>query len=203
MSLTQAPINQTVQNNKDADDLKDVLKDHQLLKSRSIFLSEAVTSETAKKVVSDLLVLDQEKKPIYFYVNSPGGEVNSGFAIYDVIRFLQSEVYIINVGLCASIATIINIAVEPKRRFSLPNTRYLIHQPLISGQIQAPTTDLEIHANQILLTRERINKLLAEACKQDFERIQEDTNRDYWMTAQEALDYGLIGKIIDHKKELK
>ena len=179
-------------------------REAKLLESRSLFLSEAVTSNTAKKFVTDLLTLDaQNQDPIYLYVNSPGGEVNSGFSIYDTIRFIGSPVTVITTGLCASIATIINIAVPKERRLSTPNSKFLIHQPLISGQVYGQASDIEITANQILKTREKLNKLLAEACGQKFEKLEEDTTRDYWMSAQESLDYGLIGRIVESKKEIK
>lgn len=174
-----------------------------LLKHRTIFLSDAVTSETAKQVITDLLLLDfKEKSPITLYLNSPGGEVISGFAIYDTIRFIHSEVTVITAGFCASIATIINIAVPKERRLGLPSSSYLIHQPLISGQVYGQATDIEITANEIVKTRARANKLLAEACGQDLERLEEDSQRDYWMSAKEALDYGLIGRIVSHKKDI-
>lgn len=179
-------------------------REAKLLESRSLFLSEAVTSTTAKKFVTDLLTLDaQNQDPIYLYINSPGGEVNSGFAIYDTIRYINSPVTVITAGLCASIATIINIAVPKERRLSLPNSKFLIHQPLISGQVYGQASDIEITATQILKTREKINKLLAEACGQKFEKLEEDTTRDYWMSAGESLEYGLIGKIVENKKEVK
>src|SRR5690606_12835378 len=123
-----------------------------------------------------------------------------GFAIYDTIRFITSEVTIVNTGLCASIATIINIAAKKENRLSMPNTRFLIHQPLIGGQLRGPATDLEIHANEILKTRERINKMLAEECGQPLSRVEKDTMRDYWMNAGEALEYGLISKVISSIK---
>lgn len=178
-------------------------KDLRLLEGRSILISEAVSSKTAERVVKDLILLDEiSKDPIYIYVNSPGGEVNSGFAIFDTMRFVQSEIKVINIGLCASIATVINIAAKKENRFTMENTKFLIHQPLISGQIVAPASDLEITALQIQKTRDRINQLLAEECGQNIKKVAEDTNRDYWMTAAEARDYGLVSKIIKHKKEI-
>ena len=118
------------------------------------------------------------------------------------MRYVRSPVRLVNTGLCASIATIINIAAPKEQRYSLPNARFLIHQPLIMGQIEGQASDLEITAKEILKLREKINKLLAEACGQSIDRVGEDTTRDYWMTADEALDYGLINKIITSKDEL-
>lgn len=178
-------------------------KEQQLLKERTIFLSDAVTSKTAKDVITSLLTLDsQSKETIYLYVNSPGGEVNSGFAIYDTIRFLNSPVKVITAGLCASIATIINIAVPKENRLTLPNSRFLIHQPLIQGQIFGQASDIEITANEITKTRKKINELLAKECEQTIEKVTEDTTRDYWMSSEEALKYGLINRIIKSKKEI-
>ena len=186
-----------------AEELAQTNLNAQLQKSRTIMISEGVNAQTTQKVVSALLLMDEEDtKPIKLFINSPGGEVNSGFAIFDTIRFIKSPVYVVNSGLCASIATIINVAVPAKRRFSLPNSRFLIHQPLISGQVQGQASDIEITANEILKTREKINRILSQECQQKFEKVEEDTLRDYWMTAQEALEYGLIGKIIEGKDQL-
>ncbi|MBI2603149.1 MAG: ATP-dependent Clp protease proteolytic subunit [Deltaproteobacteria bacterium] len=180
------------------------LKDMKLFQVRGILISEAVDSSTAERVVRDLLILDEEnKEPIKIYINSPGGEVNSGFAIFDTIRFIDSEVKVVNIGLCASIATIINIAAKKENRFAMPNSKFLIHQPLISGQVIGPASDIEITANQILKTRERLNQLLAEECGQDLKKVEEDTVRDYWMTAPEACDYGLVTRVVRSKKEIQ
>jgi ATP-dependent Clp protease protease subunit len=184
-------------------ELSSQTREQKLFKQRSLFLCEAVSAQTAKKFVSDLLILNQENQdPITLYVNSPGGEVTSGFAIYDTIKFIKAPVHIINTGLCASIATIINVAVPKKHRFSMPNTRFLIHQPLIHGWVQGPAADVEITANEIVKTRETLNRILSTECDQPFAKICEDTLRDYWMNAPEALDYGLIGSILTHQKEL-
>jgi ATP-dependent Clp protease, protease subunit len=178
-------------------------RERSLLQSRSLMISEGVTSSTAEKIVSNLLVLDNQKvAPIYIYLNSPGGEINSGFSIYDTIKYIESEVIVINTGLCASIATIINIAAKKGNRYSMENSRFLIHQPLISGQIFAQASDVEITAEQMSKIRDRINQLLAQECGQKFEKIEKDCVRDYWMSAKEALEYGLIDKIISSKKEI-
>lgn len=180
------------------------VREQKLLESRTIFMSEGVSSDTARRIVSDLLILDSvSNDPIYLYINSPGGEVNSGFAIYDTIRFIKSEVKVVNAGLCASIATIINCAVKKENRFSLPNTRFLIHQPLIMGHIQGQASDLEIQANEILKTREKLNGILSTECGQPLERVEKDTLRDYWMTADESKEYGLITHIVTNATELK
>lgn len=184
-------------------DLLSQIRENRLIDHRTIFISEGVSSETADRVISSLLIMDaQNHDTIDIYLNSPGGEVNSGLAIHDTIRYIHSPVRIINAGLCASIATIINVSVARERRFSLPNSKFLIHQPLISGYVQGPTADIEITANQIMKTRENLNKILADACGKSVKKLEEDTQRDYWMSAAEALEYGLIGKLIDHKKDL-
>lgn len=186
------------------DDLRSAFNDNKLLEERIVFISEGIDSSVAKRVVGALLTLESKDpgKPITIYQNSPGGEVNSGFAIYDTIRFISSPVTIVNTGLCASIATIINIAAKKENRVSMPNCKFLIHQPLIGGQIRGPAADLEIHAREILKTREKINKMLAEECNQPIERVEKDTMRDYWMSANEALDYGLVSKIVENISEL-
>ncbi|TWW12325.1 ATP-dependent Clp protease proteolytic subunit S14 [Planctomyces bekefii] len=176
-----------------------------LLQRRRVFISEAITAKSAKRYISDLLALDAEKpgEPITLYLNSPGGEVNSGFAIYDTIRFIQSPVTIVNTGLCASIATVINVAAKKDRRVTMPNAKFLIHQPLIPGQVYGQASDLEITAREILKTREKINKILAKETGTPLEKVEKDTVRDYWMNAQEAVEYGLVSKIVETYKDLE
>ncbi len=182
-----------------------VVGDSHLYKQRALFISEAIDSTVAKRVISQLLAMEAEKPgtPITMYLNSPGGEVTSGFAIYDTMRFISSDVRVVSTGLTASIATIIFIGAEKQHRYSMPNAKFLIHQPLIPGQIRGQASDLEITARDILKTRERLNQLLAKECGQPLERIEKDTNRDFWMTASEALEYGLVNKIIESIKEVK
>ncbi len=185
------------------DDVLRHFSELRLLEARAIFISEGVDASVAQRVISNLLVLDeQSNETISVYLNSPGGEINSGFAIFDTLRYVNSPVRVINTGLCASIATIINISVPKEQRYALPNARFLIHQPLIMGQVEGQASDLEITAKEILKLREKINELLAEACGQSIARIAEDTARDYWMTAREALEYGLVSKIVTRKDEL-
>ena len=190
-------------NNQSIESLWRNFTDAELRDGRSLFVSEAVTSDTASKVISSLLVLDaRSQDPITIYLNSPGGEVNSGFAIYDTIRYLSSEVFIINTGLCASIATIINVSVKKANRLSMLNARFLIHQPHIPSQITGPASDIEITATEIVKTRSKLNQILSEECGQPLSKIEEDTQRDYWMSATEALEYGLITKIVKNKNDL-
>jgi ATP-dependent Clp protease protease subunit len=191
-------------NNIGLDQVAQQLTENKLLDRRTIFVSEGINSAVAKRVINQLLTMEFDKPgaPINLFLNSPGGEVNSGFAIYDTIRFIKSDVRIINTGLCASIATIINIGAKKKNRLSLPNCKFLIHQPLIPGQIYGQASDIEIHAREILKTRQKINELLSKECGQPLERVEKDTTRDYWMNAGEALEYGLINKVIENIAEL-
>jgi ATP-dependent Clp protease protease subunit len=182
-------------NNFGLEQIASAQSEARLLENRVIMISEGINSAVAKRVVQHLLSLDAvSSKPIFMYVNSPGGEVNSGFSIYDTMRYLKSEVRVINTGLCASIATIINLGAPKKYRMS--NTKFLIHQPLIGGHVQGPASDLEITAREIIKTRAKINQMLSEECGQPLPKVEEDTSRDYWMSAKEALEYGLIAKII-------
>jgi ATP-dependent Clp protease protease subunit len=163
-----------------------------------------VTNDVANRVISALLLLDAEdsKEPITVVQNSPGGSVNDGMAIHDAMRYVRAPVKVICVGLTASIATITLLGAEKKDRVSLPNTRFLIHQPLIPGNIVGPASDLEITAQEILKTRAKINQMLADETGQPIERVQGDTQRDYWMNAKEAAEYGLIDRVIDSAKDL-
>ncbi len=181
------------------------LTEQRLLDKRTIFVSEGINAAVAKRIINQILALEYEKPntPINLYLNSPGGEVNSGFAIYDTIRFVSSDVRIINTGLCASIATIINIAAKKQHRFSMPNCKFLIHQPLIPGQIYGQASDIEIHAREILKTRQKINELLSKECSQPISKVEKDTTRDYWMNAGEALEYGLVTKIIENISDVR
>lgn len=169
-----------------------------LFDRRLIVLSEAIHGQSAKRVIEQLLALELEdpSKDITLFLNSPGGEVSAGFGIYDAIRFIRPKVTIVVTGLAASIATVILLAADKARRISLPNSRLLIHQPLLSGNVQGQASDIEIHAKEILKTREKIAELYKRETGQPLERIKRDIERDYWMTPQEALEYGLITKIV-------
>jgi ATP-dependent Clp protease protease subunit len=175
-----------------------------LLKARTVVISSAIDDKVAARVIHELLVLeaDDATKPITVYLNSPGGSVTAGFAIYDSMRFVQPRVRVVCVGLTASIGTIILLGAAKEDRLCLPSTRLLIHQPLIPGNVYGPASDLEITANEILKTRARINDLLAAETGQPRSRIDADTQRDYWMTAEEALAYGLVSRIVTARSEL-
>jgi ATP-dependent Clp protease protease subunit len=139
-------------------------------------------------------------EPVRIFIDSPGGDADAGFAIFDMIRFVQPPVWTVGMGLVASAAAIILLASPMERRVGLPNSHYLIHQPL-SG-IRGVATDIEIHAKELDKLKEKINRLIAEETGKPFEQVEKDTDRDYWMTGSEALDYGLLSKVIKSRSEL-
>ncbi|HUX42887.1 MAG TPA: ATP-dependent Clp protease proteolytic subunit [Rectinemataceae bacterium] len=164
------------------------------LKTRTILLTGEIDKDQGERVIRQLLLLESlSEDPINLFVDSPGGDVDAGFAIFDMIRFVKAPVRILGMGLVASAAALILLAVPKDRRFGLPNSHYLIHQPL-SG-IRGVATDIEIHARELEKARDRINRIIAEETGQTFERVIKDTDRDYWMNSEEALAYGLISKI--------
>lgn len=175
-----------------------------LLKSRTVLLSSEVSPGSARRVIEQLLVLeaDDAGAPITLVLNSPGGEVHSGFAIFDVIRFLRAPVRVVCAGLTASIATVILLAVPKDRRIALPHARLLIHQPLFHGAVYGPASDLEITANEILKTKDLINRLIADETGRAFDQVTRDTERDFWLSATEARDYGLVGRVVTTRDEL-
>ena len=174
-----------------------------LLKDRIIMLSGPVTDDLANSIISQLLFLDAQdsEKDIYLYINSPGGSVTAGLAIYDTMNFVKADVQTIVMGMAASMASVLATAGTKGKRFALPNSEIMIHQPL--GGAQGQATEIEIAARHILKTRERLNKILAERTGQPIEVIEKDTDRDNFMTAQEAKDYGLIDEIMVSSKNLK
>ena len=174
-----------------------------LLASRTIVLSGGVDAELAQKVIQQLVLLDHAdpKAGITMIINSPGGEVFSGFSIFDVMLFISAPVCTVVSGLAASMGSIIALAPDPERRFALPNSKFLIHQPLMTGY-QGRATDLEIQAKEILRDRDRIIALYAEKTKRKAEEIGRDIDRDNWMSVEEALEYGLVGKIIKKREEI-
>ena len=168
----------------------------QMLKARSILISEAVSDKLARRVQSQLILMqmDDEKSPITVYINSPGGSADSGFAIYDALRFFKPPIRTIVNGLCASAAIIIHLAAPKERRFSLPNGRFLIHQP--STYVQGSASDIEISANEILKLRERYNEIVGEECGKTAEQVTKDADRDFWLSPEEAKKYGLVSKVV-------
>ena len=170
-----------------------------LLKDRIIFLSDEVNDTTASLVVAQLLFLEAEDpdKDIHLYINSPGGSVTAGMAIYDTMQYIKPDVSTICIGLAASMGAFLLNAGAKGKRFALPNSEIMIHQPL--GGAKGQATDIEIHAKWILKIRERLNQILSERTGQPIEKIQEDTERDNFMSAQEAKEYGLIDEVIEKK----
>jgi len=172
-----------------------------LLKERVIFLVGPVNDHTANLVVAQLLFLESENpdKDISLYINSPGGSVSAGLAIYDTMQFIKPDVSTLCTGLAASMGAFLLAAGAKGKRFSLPNSRIMIHQPL--GGASGQASDIEIQAREILYLRERLNSILAEKTGQNIEQISRDTDRDNFMSAEQAVDYGMIDKVLTHRSE--
>ena len=175
--------------------------DEKLFKSRTITIFGESDEKVARAVTERLLALAAESDdPIIIYISSPGGHVESGDVVYDMINFIKPDVKIIGTGWVASAATTIFLAAKKKNRFALPNTRFLVHQP--SGGSRGDATDIAIQAEQIVKMKTRINQLIADETGQPLERVAEDTDRDYWMNVEEALDYGILGKVVKSSSEI-
>jgi ATP-dependent Clp protease protease subunit len=170
-----------------------------LLRERVVFLVGPVNDQTANLVVAQLLFLESENpdKDISLYINSPGGSVTSGMSIFDTMQFIKPDVSTLCMGMAASMGAFLLAAGAKGKRFALPNSRIMIHQPL--GGAQGQATDIEIHAREILRTREQLNRILAERTGQPLEKIQADTERDYFMSAHESKAYGLIDQVLDKR----
>ena len=175
-----------------------------LLKERIIFLVGPVDDHTANLVVAQLLFLESENpdKDIYFYINSPGGSVTAGMSIYDTMKFIKPDVQTLCLGQAASMGAFLLSAGTKGKRFALPNSRVMIHQPLISGGLGGQASDIEIHARELLKLKEKLNQMLAEHTGKPLEQIERDTDRDNFMSAQEAADYGLIDKVITTRADV-
>ncbi|MDX9968091.1 MAG: ATP-dependent Clp endopeptidase proteolytic subunit ClpP [Hydrogenophaga sp.] len=170
-----------------------------LLKERVVFMVGPVTDQSANLVVAQLLFLESENpdKDISFYINSPGGSVSAGMSIFDTMNFIKPDVSTLCMGMAASMGAFLLAAGAKGKRFALPNSKIMIHQPL--GGAQGQATEIEIHAREILKTREQLNKILAERTGQPLEKIERDTERDYYLSAAESAEYGLIDKVIDKR----
>ncbi|MGL5035273.1 MAG: ATP-dependent Clp protease proteolytic subunit [Microcystaceae cyanobacterium] len=168
-----------------------------LSQERIIFLGQEVNDGVANRIVAFLLYLDAEdpSKPIYLYINSPGGSVTAGMAIYDTIKYIRAEVVTICVGLAASMGAFLLASGSPGKRLALPHARIMIHQPL--GGTRGQATDIQIEAKEILRIRQQLNELMAEQTGQSIEKIAKDTDRDYFLSAAEAKEYGLIDKVLE------
>lgn len=167
-----------------------------LFENRTVFLCGEINQNVAKEVCSKLIALDFiNSNPIRMLINSQGGHVESGDTIHDVIRFIKSPVITVGTGFVASAGALIYLATDKQRRFSLPNTRFMIHQP--SGGSAGTATEIGIQAEEIIKMKERIDKIIANATGQSLERVASDSDRDHWMTAEEAIDYGMVYRVID------
>lgn len=173
-----------------------------LLKDRIIILSEDVNQETACSIVAQMLFLEAEdpEKDIYFYINSPGGSVSDGMAIYDTMNYIKCDVSTICIGMAASMGAFLLSSGTKGKRIALPNSEIMIHQPLIAGGgISGQATDIQIRANHMQMLKEKLNRILAQNTGKPYETIVADTERDNFMTAAEALEYGLIDKVVDKR----
>jgi len=170
-----------------------------LLNDRIVFLSDEVNDVTASLVIAQLLFLehDDSDKDIEFYINSPGGSITSGMAIYDTMKYIKCDVSTICVGMAASMGAFLLAAGTKGKRFALPNSEIMIHQP--SGGMQGQATDIKIHADRIVQMKRKLNEILAANCGKPFEEVEKDTERDNFLTAEEALGYGLIDKILEKR----
>ncbi|MCZ7661652.1 MAG: ATP-dependent Clp endopeptidase proteolytic subunit ClpP [Thermoleophilia bacterium] len=170
-----------------------------LLNERIIFLGTPINDQIANLIVAQLLHLESEDpdKDIAIYVNSPGGSVYAGLAIYDTMQFIKPDVSTICIGIAMSMGALLLAGGTKGKRYALPNSKVLIHQ--VSGGFQGPATDIEIHAREALSLRKRLDEILAKHTGQELEKVAKDTERDYFMTAEDALEYGLIDKIIEHR----
>lgn len=188
------------------DDEKDIKRfdpiGEKLMKSRIIMITDTITKQLAQKTIGQLLILEQEdpEKEITVFINSPGGDADAGFAIYDMMKFIKPKIKNICAGVAASAAVIILLGTGKEGRVSLPNSRILIHQP--STGVHGTASDIQIEASEILKCREKINRMISDETNQEFEKVENDTRRNYWMSAEEAVKYGLISKIIQTHSDL-
>jgi ATP-dependent Clp protease protease subunit len=191
------PVNAPEENEKDKPPVPtpSAFMDEKLFKSRSITIFGEINDRLSRSVTEKLLALSAESDdPVSIYISSPGGHVESGDVVYDMIKFIKPMVRVIGTGWVASAATTIYLAAAKENRFALPNTRFLVHQP--SGGSMGDATDIEIQARQIIKMRARINQLIAMETGQPLERVAKDTDRDYWMSVDEAIEYGIVSRVV-------
>lgn len=174
-----------------------------LLKARTVIISQQVNAELTAKVLNQLVLLEQEdaEAPLTVFINSPGGEIFSGFAIFDMLNFIACPVTTVVTGFAASMGSILSLAADKGRRFALPQAKIMIHQPMLMGY-QGRATDCEIQAREILKTRDHLINLYSEQTGRDYEEIKQAIDRDNWFTAQEALDFGLLDKVVRTRSDL-
>ncbi len=175
-----------------------------LLKDRIVFLGGGVNDSVANLIIAQMLFLSNEdsKSDIHFYINSPGGVITAGLAIYDTMQFVRCDVATYCIGQAASMGAVLLAAGAPKKRFLLPNSRVLVHQPHVMGVLEGPATDLDIEAREILRTREQLNKILAHHTGQDVAKIERDSDRNLWLDAEESVNYGLADQILQRAPEI-
>jgi len=178
--------------------------DQLLLDNRRVLISSAIDGKSAEEAIKKIwyLELKDPGKPLLLIINSPGGSVDAGFAIWDQLKMITSPVTTLVTGVAASMGSILSLAANPKRRFATPRSRIMIHQPAIGGIVQGQATDLEIQAKEILKTKKMIIEIYVEATGRKYEEIEKSIDRDTWMSAQEALEFGLLDKIVDSYKDL-
>jgi ATP-dependent Clp protease protease subunit len=194
--MTMSVIPMVVEQTKNGERSYDIYS--RLLKDRIVFLGTAIDDSSANAVIAQLLFLaaDDPEKDIHMYVNCPGGSTSAGFAIYDTMQFVKPDVSTICVGMAASFGAVLLAAGAAGKRLALPNAEVMIHQPWVGGGgIKGQASDIAIHAKSILNTRDRINRVLAEKCGQTVEKVEKDTDRDYYLSAEQSLEYGLIDRI--------
>ena len=193
-------LNDDKENDKSKGEGLDALQS-KLLKTRTVLLSGEINKELAERLIKQILLLEADgDEPIKVFIDSPGGDADAGYAIFDMLRFVKPEVITVGMGTVASAAALVHLAAGKNNRLSLPNAHFLIHQPL-SG-IRGVATEIEIHARELEKLRAKINTLIAEETGQNVEKVSGDTDRDYWLNAEEALEYGLISRIITTRSEL-
>ena len=193
-------MNNQGENQKNVKDTSSVVVE-KLLNSRSIIISGEINQELAEKVATQLLILQEMgDEPIKIFINSQGGHVEAGDTIHDMIKFIKPRVIIIGTGWVASAGITIYLAADKEDRYSLPNTRYMIHQPL--GGFNGQATDIGIEAEEILRVRKRINTIISEATGQSLDKVERDTDRNYWLSSNDAINYGIVNKIITESSEL-
>lgn len=172
-----------------------------MMETRTLLLSGEVNKELAERVIRQLILLESKgDDPIKVFIDSPGGDADAGYAIFDMMRFIKPEVYTVGMGLVASAGALVLLASPKEHRIALPNSHYLIHQPL-SG-IRGVATEIEIHARELEKMREKINRLISKETGQDYEKVVKDTDRDFWMNADEAREYGLVSRIVTTRADL-
>lgn len=194
-------FNEEEENKEAKTDISEIYK-KKMLEQRTILIYGEINQDLAKEVTSQLLLLSAlSDDPITIYINSQGGHVEAGDTIHDMIKFVKPEVKIVGTGWVASAGITIYLAAAKENRYSLPNTRYMIHQP--AGGVQGQQTEIEIEAREIIRMRERINKLIAAATGQTLEKIQQDTDRNFWLSVDEAKEYGIVTNIIESSDEVK